>query len=257
MVLINEEMLRAQAPSIFAEAPEENRVSSRYSFLSTMDILELLQEEGWNAHSASQVNPRKWSAEHAKHVVRCRHGDLDNFDEGDSIPELLLYNAHNGLGSYTLRAGIFVCVCSNGLVVAETDYGLVNTRHIGFEEETIKEASRQLVVSTSDLGEKINAWKGVELTDRARSDFFVDAAKLRFADPDEGLIRDISTPRRDADRGTSLWKNFNVAQENIIRGGFLNGSTRRRVRKITSIQKDMNLNSALWDLTSQYAEVAN
>jgi len=64
----------------------------------------------------------------------------------------------------------------------------------------------------------------------------------------------MSTVRREADRGNDLWSTFNVAQENLIRGGFVNGSTRRKVRPITSIQKDVNFNSQLWDLASTYSE---
>ena len=60
--------------------------------------------------------------------------------------------------------------------------------------------------------------------------------------------------RREEDRGTDLWRTFNVAQENLIRGGFLNGSTRRVARPITSIQKDVKFNSELWDLASKYSE---
>jgi len=48
-----------------------------------------------------------------------------------------------------------------------------------------------------------------------------------------------------------------VAQENLIRGGFVNGSTGRNVRPITSIQKDVKFNSELWDLASQYSVSMN
>jgi len=47
-----------------------------------------------------------------------------------------------------------------------------------------------------------------------------------------------------------------VAQENIIRGGYVNGGTRRMVRPITNIQKDVKFNSQLWDLASTYSESA-
>ena len=77
---------------------------------------------------------------------------------------------------------------------------------------------------------------------------------MRFENPDEGLVRDISTPRREVDKKTDLWTTLNVAQENLLRGGFLNGSTNRRVRAISNIQKDVNLNSQLWDLASTYSE---
>jgi len=256
MVIKNEELLRQYAPAAFAEAPEAERVSDRYSFLPTTDILEILQDEGWTAWKAQQVRARTWSKDHAKHIIRLRHEDLDmnSFGVGDSFPEMLLINAHNGLGGYILQGGLFRMVCSNGMVISESDFGKIHIRHIGFEPEQVKEASRQLVMNTSRIADKIDVWQNTELTSRSRQDFFTDAAKIRFDNPDEGIIRAMSNVRREADRGTDLWTTFNVAQENLIRGGFVNSSTRRNVRPITSIQKDVKFNSQLWDLASTYSE---
>lgn len=255
MVIKNEEYLRQFAPAAFAKDPEEGTVSSRYTFLPTTDILEILQDEGWVAWKAQQVRARTRSKEHAKHLIRLRHEDLgtEKFGVGDSFPEMLLINAHNGLGGYTLQGGIFRMVCSNGLVVSEADFGKVQIRHIGFKPEQVQEASRNLVMNSSKIADTIGAWQNIELSDRSRKDFFTDAAKLRFEDPDEGIIRNISRPRRQEDMKNDLWTCFNVSQENLIRGGFLNETTRRQVRKITSIQKDVTLNSELWDLSSSYA----
>ena len=256
MVIKNEELLRQYAPAAFAEAPEEGRVSGRYSFLPTTEIIEILQEEGWTAWKAQQVNARKWSQDHAKHIIRLRHEDMDmaSFGVGDSFPEMLLINAHNGLGGYTLQGGIFRLICSNGMVISASDFGKVHIRHIGFEPEQVKEASRELVMNSSRIADKIGNWQDTQMTERSRKDFFADATKLRFENPDEGLVRDISTPRREVDKKTDLWTTLNVAQENLLRGGFLNGSTNRRVRAISNIQKDVNLNSQLWDLASTYSE---
>ena len=252
----NEELLRTYAPAAFATAPEDGQVSSRYSFLPTTDILEILQDEGWTAWKASQVAPRKWSRGHAKHLIRLRHEDLDmtSFGVGDSFPEMLLMNAHNGTGAYDLMGGIFRMVCSNGMVVSESDFGKIHIRHIGFEAQQVTEASRALIQNATKVSDKINTWKEIELTTRARTDFFTDAARIRFEDPDEGVVRDMGQIRREEDRGSDLWRTFNVAQENLIRGGFLNGSTRRQVRPITSIQKDVKFNAQLWDLASKYSE---
>ena len=92
------------------------------------------------------------------------------------------------------------------------------------------------------------------MSERSRKDFFADAAKLRWESPDDGLILDVATPRRVEDKKTDLWTTFNVAQENLLRGGFRNGSTNRMVRPISNIQKDVNLNTQLWDLASTYSE---
>ncbi len=256
MVIKNEELLRQYAPAAFAEAPEEGRVSGRYSFLPTTDIIEILQDEGWTAWKAQQVNARTWSQAHAKHIIRLRHEDLDvnSFGVGDSFPEMLLINAHNGLGGYTLQGGIFRMICSNGMVISESDFGKIHIRHIGFNPEQVKEASRELVCNSSRIADKIGSWENIQMTPRSRKDFFADAARLRFEDPDAGILMDVAAPRREADRKTDLWTTFNVAQENLLRGGFRNGSTRRMVRAISNIQKDVNLNSQLWDLASTYSE---
>jgi hypothetical protein len=252
----NEELLRTYAPAAFATEPEEGRVSDRYSFLPTTDILEILQDEGWTAWKAQQVSARTWSKDHAKHIIRLKHEDLDmkSFDVGDSFPEMLLMNAHNGLGSYDLMGGIFRMVCSNGMVISESDFGKIHIRHIGFEAKQVVEASQALILNASKVADKINSWQNIELTPRAQQDFFADAAKIRFEAPSDDIIKEISQIRREADRGTDLWRTFNVAQENIIRGGFRNGNTNRMVRPISNIQKDVKFNSELWDLASTYSE---
>jgi len=253
----NEEMLRIHAPAVFAEAPEDGRVSDRYSFLPTTDILEILQGEGWTAWKAQQVTARTWSRDHAKHIIRLRHEDLDmqTFGVGDSFPEMLLINAHNGLGSYTLQGGIFRMICSNGMVISESDFGKIHIRHIGFEPVQVQEASRKLVMNSSRIADKINTWQGINLDPKARQSFFADATRIRFGKgTNSDLIHEVSQSRRKADGSNDLWTTFNVAQENIMRGGFRNGETRRMVRPISNIQKDVNFNSELWDLASNYSE---
>ena len=255
----NEELLRTYAPAAFATEPEDGRVSDRYSFLPTTDILEILQDEGWTAWKAQQVNARTWSKDHAKHIIRLRHEDLDmeSFGVGDSFPEMLLMNAHNGLGSYDLMGGIFRMVCSNGMVISESDFGKIHIRHIGFEPKQVVEASRALIMNATKVSDKIGNWQSINLTERSQKDFFADAAKIRFENPSDDLIKEMSQVRREADRGTDLWRTFNVAQENLIRGGFRNGDTNRMVRPISNIQKDVKFNSELWDLASTYSVSVN
>ena len=252
----NEEMIRQHAPAAFATSPEEGRVSDRYTFLPTTQILEILQDEGWTAWRAQQVNARKWSTDHAKHIIRLRHDDLNmqKFDVGDSFPEMLLINAHNGLGGYILQGGIFRMICSNGMVISESDFGKIHIRHIGFEPQQVVNASRQLISKSSQIADKIGDWQTIQLSERAQQDFFADAARLRWESPSDDLIREVSSIRREADRGTDLWRTFNVAQENLMRGGFRNGTTNRMVRPISNIQKDVKINSELWDLASTYSE---
>jgi len=258
-MIINENILKQYAPAAFASAPENGRVSDRYTFIPTTEIIGTLQEEGWRVHRASQVNPRRWSRDHAKHMIRLRHKSLEanNFAVGDSLPEMLIINSHNGLGGYRLQGGVFRIICSNGMVISERDFGSIHIRHIGYTPEQVIDASRKLILNTNMISEKIQNWSSTKLSEEERWNFFTDAARIRFSSPDDGLIRDIATPRRETDRGNDLWHTFNVAQENLIRGGFVNNTTRRKVRNISNIQTDFNLNQELWELANLYAGSAN
>ena len=73
------------------------------------------------------------------------------------------------------------------------------------------------------------------------------------AEWDEETIQDVLTPTRDADKGNDLWKVFNVIQEKITQGGYsaaLNGAKVRKVRKIKSFEKDLEVNQKLFKLAT-------
>ena len=118
-------------------------------------------------------------------------------------------------------------------------------------------ASRALIQNATKVSDKIGNWQSIDLSERSQKDFFADAAKIRFENPSDDIINEMSQVRREADRGTDLWRTFNVAQENLIRGGFRNGNTNRMVRPISNIQKDVKFNSELWDLASTYSTSIN
>jgi hypothetical protein len=76
---------------------------------------------------------------------------------------------------------------------------------------------------------------------------------------DETVIEDILSPVRDEDKGDDLWTVFNICQEKLIKGGFLNKTQKdkmRRVKSITSIKKNMDYNQRLWLSASKYLETA-
>jgi hypothetical protein len=256
MVIYNEELLRTSAPAIFSQSHRE--LSSRYEFLPTTEVIEVLQEEGWRAYNAQQVNPRKWTREHAKHIIRFRkEGEMSALNVGQTIPELLLMNSHNGTAGYRLHGGIFRLVCSNGLVISDVDYGTIHIRHRKGEmmKDQLIAASRNISKSTAKAAEVMDEWQTINLTERQAKDYASDAAKIRWKDgADDGLIQNLLNVRRVEDQNKDLWTTFNVVQENLLRGGFVNDRTRRQVRAINNIQKDVDYNSQLWELTSTYGK---
>jgi hypothetical protein len=253
-MIINEDMLRRQAPAVFATSANEERTSDRYTFIPTTSVIETLQEDGWEAWDAKQVRSRKWSDMHAKHIVRMRRQKVEERTKvGDSFVELLIVNSHNGLQTYNLHAGIFRMVCSNGLIIGDENYGKVKVKHIGYSPDEVIAASQKLVASTHEIYQTRDNWNRQELELPERRQFFADAAALRWENPTEETIRQVSQARRVEDAGEDLWSIYNVAQENLTRAGWVDPKTRRKARKITSISRDVELNSQLWDLAANYA----
>lgn len=71
--------------------------------------------------------------------------------------------------------------------------------------------------------------------------------------------RQLLLTRRSADRDNNLWNTFNAVQENLMKGGLRgrNAVTNRRTRTraIKSIDKNVQLNKALWTLTEKMKEL--
>jgi len=252
-------LLESACPAALGNRPDD-RVSDKYSFVPTSKVVSLLEDQGWHLEKARQVTSRKWNPETAKHHLTFAHERLsrDDLAVGDSTPRLELINAHNGLGTYKLMAGIFRLVCSNGLIVSDRDFGSVKLRHIGFTEDDVIKASQAVVDNVSKLSDIVGEWQGIDLNEDQINTFAHDAAAIRW----EGSMAsemsgNIIRPRRVQDRGSDLWTVYNVAQENLMRGGFSNVNTNRKARAINNIDKMVSYNQQLWDLARSHASALN
>ena len=88
-----------------------------------------------------------------------------------------------------------------------------------------------------------------------RAGIVPNSVKANKFEYDEETITDILEPKRDADKGDDLWKVFNVIQEKITQGEFhaaLKGANTkvRKVRKIKSFEKDLEVNKKLFKLAT-------
>ena len=69
------------------------------------------------------------------------------------------------------------------------------------------------------------------------------------------LANQLLIPKRLHDYGKSLWTVYNVIQENVVKGGLMyyqktdQGFTKRRTRPITALDRLVNVNRKLWDLS--------
>ena len=240
-------------PAVFAEQAAST-VSDKYTFIPTTRILGVLEDEGWIPTSASQVNSHKeGNKQFAKHLIRLRRDEAIQPEVNKTIPEIVLFNSHNGKSNYDLRMGLYRFVCSNGMVVSDAEFGSIKIRHMGYTDEQVVKASQEFIDNSTRIMNVVNEWQDVKLDRDEMRSFGREAAKLRFEDPDDLTINTVLQPRRGEDMASDLWTVFNRTQENLIQGGFLVTGGRRRSRAITNIDKNIDINTSLWDLASSYS----
>ena len=283
------EALKHYAPSAFATEAHESR-SARYTYIPTSEVIAGLMREGFQPFKATQSRSRiEGKTEFTKHMIRFRHPDSFAAIQrvGDSVPEVVLVNSHDGTSAYKLSAGLFRLVCSNGLMVADSTVEMLSIMHKGNIVNEVIEGSFQIVQQSEKALAKSDEWNQLALTAGEQGAFADAARELRFADG-EGEIKTPITaaqllrPRRTEDangpvgwRGShtdvgpkqNLWHTLNVVQENVVKGG-LHGfqqsidkqtgrKTARRVttREVKGIDQDVKLNRALWMLAERMAEL--
>lgn len=252
---------RFNAPALFNERPHHSR-SGKYNVIPTSRILKELENAGFHATRANQARSVKPENRlFARHVVRLRHNAAPQI--GDSIPELVLVNAHNGTSSYKLMLGIFRIVCANGMITGQ-QFSALTIRHSGHASADIERvitASRRVIDQAGQLNDTVQRWHDTAI-DRGRLlDFATQARELVFKDraaaPDP---RHLVLVRRSADYDISnFWTAFNVIQENITKGGIAyraENNRWRRTRAIRSVDRDVKTNTALWDLADQFQKNA-
>jgi len=247
------------APAIAAKSPHPTLIKSpKYAFTDTVEIIESMDRLGFKLTSAKQSRSKDaLLTQHGTHIVRFGNPELyiKNSEGGiEGRPEVVLINNHSGARPIQFEMGIFRLVCENGLVIKSQDFGGFRERHTKYDFETIKRMISEKVGGMKDVVAKISSWNSRLMTDKERFQFAVEALTLRLAEdrqPENYEIYEILNPKREADKGNSLWNTFNVVQENLIKGGF--EMNNRLARAITNPIQDVKVNQDLWQLAEAYA----
>ena len=257
------EEVRRQAPSVFSDHPWEG-VSSKYTFIPTISVLEPLLKEGWEITKAEQQRcnlPDKTNF--TRHVIRLRQGAAP-LEVGDVFPEIVLINSHDRGSAYRMHAGFFRLACTNGLIVDDASFLRLAIRHSGRVIEEVRKSVDEVISHMPRLIGNVKQMQEMELSEGERYAFARSAVALRF---DEGAIVDpqrlLVTHRRSDDK-KDLFTTFNIVQENMIGGGVryrapqtttAQGRVRpardRHTRGIKAIQEDTRINKALWTLAEE------
>jgi Domain of unknown function (DUF932) len=250
--------IQYHAPSVFAQEAHGSR-SDRYTFIPTASILDGLKAEGFEVYAAGQSRTRLADKrDFTRHVLRLRHQDHvgRGLKVGDSLPEIVLTNSHDGSSGYQLSSGFFRLVCSNGMVVG-TNQSTVKVRHSGnVMGEVIEGATR--ILDDLQIGmSRIEEFQSVQLQPLEQMAFANAARLLRWNEGEAPVsANSLLTARRWDDRGADLWTTFNRVQESLIKGGVrgrnANGG-RMSTRAVTGVAEDIRLNKALWSLADSLA----
>jgi hypothetical protein len=263
LALTNED-IRAVAPSVFALEPWQE-MSKRYRFLPTIEVVERMRKAGFLPVAAFQGRSRLPNKqEFTRHALRFRRPqDLNSIEE--TVPELMLLNAHDGTSSYQMYFGFFRVICMNGLVACSAELDQIKARHSGPNNlvEAVLEGSCEIIEQAPMMLDRIDDMRSKQVTGPQQVAFAKAASELR-----ESTIEiepaDLLRPRRYADMPApdgrrTVWNTFNVVQENLLKGGTVGvGSTGRSqtTRGITSIGEDLKLNRALWVLAEELKKAA-
>lgn len=229
------------------------RLSTSYGFIDTRPLVETALAAGFQVTSAMATRSRRDPAS-AKHMVRLRPSGIAPVN--GVYPELVIVNSHNGTSTLRVFAGLFRLVCSNGLIVADATFAPpLILRH----NQTAQRHIAPLLLTSLDqvqaVVERIPQFVGTGMTMAAQQAYAERAATLSATPINpEHLLR----ARRSEDTASDLWTIYNRVQENLMRGGLptMRPNARRlaSTRSITSITRDMTINTALWSLTNEFLE---
>lgn len=248
--MMTTDYLKKIAPSVFTTSPSP-KMSDKYTFVSTMDILENFENEGWKVFSAKQ-NGR---GDYAQHELRLRNVEFPQV--GDSLVEAIIRNSHNGMSTFSVSAGLHRLVCANGLTVPTSISDKISVRHMRFDMGTVREITDQFAERLPVIQRSVGKMETTFLNEEKMVDFVNKSAVIRW---EKGVIpkirvEDFLRPMRHEDSGNSVWKTLNVIQEKFVRGGLRYQSEKGRfssMKELKNFQSINKINTNLWELAESY-----
>jgi hypothetical protein len=242
------DQIKAVAPSVFT-TEKLSTLTDKYVHAPTSRVIEDLMNLGWVVTKCQEIKARK-NKGFQKHVVILRNPDImiKGKNGDDAFPQVILTNSHDGKNAFNFRVGIYRIVCSNGLVVADSEFGNTSIRHINYTFEHLREKMNELISKLPGLVQKINLFKSTQLTEEQMIEFATKAATLRTKQ--KVNVMELLEATRTEDQGSGLWETYNKIQEKILGGGYKAG--KRKARSVKSFQKDIEINEKLWELAESY-----
>lgn len=230
------------------------KMSERYSFVDTAQIVSYFETEGWNVRRVAQTRARKFEEQgYTAHEVRMNLQTFSNV--GDTLPELILTNSHNGKTPLKFQLGLFRLVCTNGLTVPMPEFNeTLKIRHMGVDQEGVKSLTEQISTFLPLVGERVKRMQETVISEEFAIEFLRETTKLRYPTQNYQFdYAEIVEPLREEDKNT-VWGVFNLAQEKMVKGLFdiKTGEKSRKARPIKNFLKENELNIAIWNAAEKF-----
>lgn len=259
--------LRKAFPAIF-NTRRSTSVSEDYQLYRSDKVIEIMDEQGMMLVEVGQER-LGWSKKRQPHtqihMLRFREKglQLSKFGVNDSFPEVIVKNSHDGRCLFQAMAGVFRLVCSNGMVVADSNLGTVRRRHFGENNafDKVREILAALPTETLRVSKLITAWDEIDLSAKEQTALAKSMLELRnspqWLGPEQLLEPLREADRAKADGSRSLWLTFNVLQESLtnrtISSERQEGQRLRSIRPINAIVGNISTNQQLWATAEAYA----
>lgn len=250
-----------------------DRVTDRYSFIPTTQILDVLATQDWLPvkvnESRTIKEDRKGFQKHMIHLRQNSNNEVLSINE--LITEIVLTNSHDGLASFGLDCGIYRCICSNQMIVSDTMIATHRIRHTGYTNKKVIDAMASITEDTPKVLAQVDNFKQIELNSDERRIFGETSLDLIFNDKrlekinKDDTVTALIQPKRPAETAPTLWQTFNTVQEKALKGGYWikekpeiedrSYSPTRKAKEVKAIDRNIKLNKALWTLTEKMAEI--
>lgn len=270
---LTEDEIRQRCPLVFATSPTNSKVSEKYTVANTYTVIQDMEKLGWKVVRAAQRRAtKKSSGRFSYHMVALQNPDIKitkQVDGGEEIvecfPQIILTNSHDGLSCFQFRVGLYRCICSNGLVISDAELSEFKIRHIYYSFENLRAVVGRILEALPSKVERMSQMNNVLLSEDQKLDFAKKALSIRKGvkeeelQADEETYKDLLTPVRKEDEGSSLWNVYNVLQEKIVKGGYTTaeeGKKARKVRKVTSFIKELDFSRRIDEVAQSYLMAA-
>jgi hypothetical protein len=271
---LTEDDLQLHAPSVMNNSGPSDRVTVKYSFFPTIQLIRDLRTIGWIPYACEQRttygNDGDYRKNFTKHMVVFRNPNVEQVD--DLVPEIIVTNSHDGRNSFQFFAGLFHVTKHTSFVIDEASFGDLEdfrVKHQGYEFSEVIRVIDKVVEVIPTIYDKVNLMRKTILTPKQRLSFAFETIRMRWKEmrKEQVSLEDVIKPIRDDEKEGTLWNLFQIVQEKIVNGGIKYDITsqkkdettgkmipvkrRQTARALVNIDQKIDVKKSIWNIASQ------